>query len=86
MFESIENLVSTWNDERKKTAKVLGALTDESLTHEVADGHRRLGPLAWHLTRSATSLLKSTGLDVEGPGVYGPALEEWAQYGMEPHE
>jgi uncharacterized damage-inducible protein DinB len=50
----------------------LGMMLDILIRHEV------------HHRGQMTVLMRQAGLKV--PGVYGPAKEEWANYGMKPQE
>src|SRR4051794_8482657 len=45
MYHSIEEFLQDWQYEGSATQKILDALTDESLSQEVAPGHRTLGEL-----------------------------------------
>ncbi|MFH1842340.1 MAG: DinB family protein, partial [bacterium] len=48
----------------ESTAKVLGALTDENLAQPVADGHRTLGQLAWHIVVTVPEMMSRIGLQL----------------------
>lgn len=43
MFRTIEDVKRPWHAQSAGTLAVLGPLTDESLTEEIAPGHRTLG-------------------------------------------
>jgi len=49
MFTSIESFKKVWQLELKNTSKIFSALTDDSLNQKVADDHRTLGRVAWHI-------------------------------------
>jgi uncharacterized damage-inducible protein DinB len=67
MFKSVKQFLSLWARESESTAKVLGNLTDASLTQPVAPGHRNLGELAWHIAASVTEISGHTGLSFQAP-------------------
>lgn len=66
MYHTLEEFLQDWNYEGSATQKILDALTDESLSQEVAPGHRTLGELAWHVVTSLHLFLSSIGLEFEG--------------------
>ncbi|MEN9355010.1 MAG: hypothetical protein RL318_2335 [Fibrobacterota bacterium] len=65
MFRSIEDFLVSWTQEVESTGKVLGALTDASLSRSVTPGGRTLGKLAWHLVETLQEMLPAAGLQVE---------------------
>ena len=67
MFISIEQFKQEWQAESDNTRKIFSVLTDESLKQPVAEGHRTLGRIAWHIVQSLTDIGERTGLKVEGP-------------------
>jgi len=62
MFTSIETFEKTWKTESENTAKVLDSLTDDSLSQAVADDHRTLGRIAWHIVTTIPDMMPQTGL------------------------
>ncbi|MCH1626493.1 DinB family protein [Ferdinandcohnia quinoae] len=72
-FNSIEDFVQEWQYEGSSTQKILDELTDESLSQSVAQGHRTLGDLAWHVVTSLHEMLSRTGLKFEGAEHESPA-------------
>lgn len=78
MFKSIEHFVTEWKRESAQTEKVLAALTDESLSQEVAPGHRTLGRLAWHIVHTIPEMMTLAGLSFSAPGE-GPPPERAAE-------
>ncbi|WP_010677906.1 DinB family protein [Bacillus timonensis] len=66
MYHTLEEFLQDWNYEGNATYKILEALTDESLSQEVAPGHRTLGELAWHVATSLHHIVSLTGLQFEG--------------------
>ena len=67
MFRTIADFEKAWGHEGAGTLEILKALDDASLGQSVADGHRTLGRLAWHLTGTLAEMMNRTGLAVEGP-------------------
>ncbi len=45
----------------------MGALTDQSLNQKVAEGHRTLGRIVWHIATTIPEMANNTGLKVNGP-------------------
>jgi uncharacterized damage-inducible protein DinB len=72
MFRRIDDFLSAYGDDSGITKKYLARLTDESLSQPVADGHRTLGRIAWHVAQTIPEMLARTGLTVEGPGQHDP--------------
>ncbi len=72
MFISIEHFDKTWSQEMKFTQGVMDALTDASLSQSVADDHRTLGRMAWHIITSIPEMATQTDLNLEGPDPKAP--------------
>ena len=72
MFSSIEHFDKTWSQEMKFTQGVMDALTDASLSKSVADDHRTLGRMAWHIITSIPEMATQTELNLEGPDPKAP--------------
>lgn len=49
MYTTIHDFAETYKNEMGSTQKVLDALTDTSLKQAVADDHRTLARMAWHI-------------------------------------
>ena len=64
MFRKIEDFETSWDWLTKGTTKILNALTNESLSKSVADDHRTLGRIAWHLVVTLPEMMKHTGLEI----------------------
>ncbi|MBN2338329.1 MAG: DinB family protein [Acidobacteria bacterium] len=65
MFRRIEDFIGAWETESGLTQKLLDALTDASLGRAVAEGHRTLGRIAWHLVTTIPEMMAKTGLRLE---------------------
>jgi uncharacterized damage-inducible protein DinB len=72
MFTTIKHFETAWKQESGNTRKMLEALTDDSLEQSVADDHRTLGRMAWHITQSIPDMGNRTGLNVTGPSEKDP--------------
>jgi uncharacterized damage-inducible protein DinB len=72
MYRRIDDFVRNWEYEAEHTGKVLDALTEASLKQVVADGHRTLGRLAWHITQTIPEMMNRTGLSVKGVDEHAP--------------
>lgn len=66
MFRRIEDFRACWTEESKTTLRVMDVIPDHALSHAVAEGHRDLRRLAWHLVESLVEMPGHMGLGVEG--------------------
>ncbi len=62
MFRKIEDFVSAYRSLAEGTGKVFAMLTDDNLHRSVADGHRTLGGIAWHIVTTVPEMMSRTGL------------------------
>ena len=67
MFTTIDHFKTAWTKESGNTRKLMEALTDDSLHQAVADDHRTLGRMAWHIAQSIPEMGNRAGLNVKGP-------------------
>ena len=72
MITSIVEFEMMWKQESGGTRKLLAELTDASLQQAVANDHRTLGRVAWHITTSVHEMMSRTGLTIEGPAAEAP--------------
>jgi len=72
MFTSVDSFVKTWEAHSGRTIKVLEALTDQSLKQKVADNHRDLGRMAWHVVTTISEMPSHIGLKLDGPAHTDP--------------
>lgn len=79
MYRKIDDFVRNWEYESDHTSKVLDALTEDSLRQVVADGHRTLGRLAWHITQTIPEMMNRTGLSVTGVDPHAPVPASLAE-------
>ncbi|PZE20134.1 DinB family protein [Paenibacillus xerothermodurans] len=62
MFTTVEQFVRNWKNESAATQRVMEALTDESLSQQIAPNYWNLGQLAWHLADTIHEMVSRTGL------------------------
>lgn len=67
MLRKIEDFQKDWAYEIEMTGKVLGSLTDASLSQKVTPDGRSLGFLGWHLVLTLPEMLGLVGLKIDGP-------------------
>jgi uncharacterized damage-inducible protein DinB len=79
MFTTVEDFLSTWSHESAQTARVMAALTDDSLGQPVAEGYRTLGELAWHVVASQWEIAGKTNLEYDAPSNRDPVPERAAE-------
>lgn len=72
MFCTIAEFEKAWKYESEATLKLLGALTDASLSQAVSPADRTLGRIAWHITTSIPEMMERTGLKLTGPEPSAP--------------
>ena len=72
MFHTIEEFVAAWQGLTTGTQQLMDAMTDPSLDQPVADDHRTLGRVAWHIVQTIPEMLLNTGLRAEGPAEDAP--------------
>jgi uncharacterized damage-inducible protein DinB len=72
VIASIAEFEGMWTQESQGTRKLFAELTDASLPQAVAQDHRTLGRLAWHITTSIPEMMHRTGLHLAGPAPDAP--------------
>ena len=65
MFSDIKAFLAIYGGESATTSKVLGVLTDESLSREKAPEHNTLGDIAWHLATAPYYMLSQVGFNFD---------------------
>jgi len=68
MFRRMSDFSKSWADESAMTLRVFDAIPDSAIEQSVADGHRSLRRLAWHLVESAVEMPGRFGLTIDGHG------------------
>ncbi|UCG61592.1 MAG: DinB family protein [Candidatus Zixiibacteriota bacterium] len=82
MFTTIEHFEEIWSQEMKFSQNVIDALTDESLDQAVADDHRTLGQMAWHIVTTIPVMATMLDLSLEGPDLNAPVPDSAADIGQ----
>ena len=72
MIKSIVEFSTEWKALSDGTRKMMDILTDESLSQNVAEDHRTLGRMAWHIVATIPEMAGHTGLKIEGPAEKAP--------------
>jgi uncharacterized damage-inducible protein DinB len=66
MFSKLEDFVESWKAEAASTIKVFDAIPDSHAGQAVAEGHRTLKRLAWHLVEGLIEMPTQLGIVIEG--------------------
>lgn len=66
MYTSIKDFTETYKHEAASTQKLLDALTDASLKQAVANDHRTLGRMAWHIITTYPEMGSNAELAFQG--------------------
>ncbi len=72
LIRTIADFENWWNNETKATRKILGALTDASLSQSVAKDHRTLGRMAWHIIQTMGEMPTRLGMKIDAPDEHAP--------------
>jgi uncharacterized damage-inducible protein DinB len=62
MFHTIADFEQNWTHEMNGTQKQMDLLTDASLNQAIADDHRTLGRIAWHIVTTIPEMMRQCGL------------------------
>lgn len=65
MYRNLSDFNAAWAHESASTTKLLGALTDASLSLRADPSGRTLGRIAWHIVETLTEMLPSAGLSLD---------------------
>lgn len=79
MFTKIEHFEKAWSGHAAATQRLLDALTDVSLSQKVADEHRTLDRVAWHIVTSIPEVASHTELKVSAVGPEAPVPKTAAE-------
>jgi uncharacterized damage-inducible protein DinB len=72
MYRRVDDFLDQYRNLAEGTDRILGALTDESLDQEVADGHRTIRRLAWHIVVTVPEMMNRTGLGLSSVDQHTP--------------
>ncbi|UCG53053.1 MAG: DinB family protein [Candidatus Latescibacterota bacterium] len=62
MFRKVDDFLESYGYLTEGTGKIFAKLTDENLSQSIADGHRTLGHLAWHIVTTVPEMMNRTKL------------------------
>lgn len=65
MYHTIKEFEDDWTRDVERTLIVLDNIPDDALSQSVADGHRTLGRIAWHLATTIPEMMAHTGITLE---------------------
>jgi len=75
MFRRMDDFCEAWKTEAKATLAVFEAIPDANLDQAVAEGHRTLRRMAWHLVETLIEMPGRLGLAIEGKQfMEGPSI------------
>lgn len=64
MFRRVGDFVESYRSFSADTSRLLGAMDDRMLGRRVAEGHRSLGEIAWHIVVTVPEMMGKTGLGI----------------------
>ncbi|MFJ7666562.1 DinB family protein [Lysinibacillus sp. NPDC097195] len=64
MYRQVDDFLNEWTIAANGTVQVLKAMTDETLSQSIVEGHNSLGWLGWHLVGAAGYFSYLAGLTV----------------------
>ncbi len=62
MYSRIKDFVADWKAEEEFTIKIFSKISDDKISHKVAENIRSLGQLAWHITQTLTEMPCKAGI------------------------
>lgn len=66
MFRRVEDFKEIWKAEAGKTLALFSAIPDAALGQAVAEEHRDLRRMAWHIVESAVEMPEHAGIHIPG--------------------
>jgi uncharacterized damage-inducible protein DinB len=72
MFRKVDDFLKSYEHESATTLKAFRVLTDKCFKQPIAEGHRTLGQIAWHISMSIQEMMSRTGLELGGEGHQPP--------------
>jgi len=79
VFHAIADFEQNWNHESASTRRQMDQLTDASLSQAIADGHRTLGRIAWHIVTTIPEMMSHTGLKIPEVDIKAPVPKTAAE-------
>jgi uncharacterized damage-inducible protein DinB len=65
MYHTIKEFEDDWTREIERMLTMLDNIPDSALSQAVADGHRTLGRIAWHITTTIPEMMAHTGIAID---------------------
>jgi uncharacterized damage-inducible protein DinB len=65
MYHTIKEFEDDWTREIERMLTMLDNIPDSALSQAVADGHRTLGRIAWHVTTTIPEMMAHTGIAID---------------------
>jgi uncharacterized damage-inducible protein DinB len=62
MYRKIDDFIADWKAEEEFTLRIFSKISDEKLSHKMADNVRSLGRLTWHITQTLTEMPYKAGI------------------------
>jgi len=72
MFRRINDFLDAYRSLSEGTSRLLDAMDDRALGQPVAEGHRTLGRIAWHLVTTVPEMMARTGLPLSSVDPHAP--------------
>lgn len=72
MFRKLDDFFKAYEQLSNGSSRMLEALTDEALAQPVAEGHRTLGQVAWHIVATIPEMMNRTGLGLSSVDPHAP--------------
>lgn len=79
MFRKLADFTEAHRQQTDNTARVLQALTDANMNQRVAEGHRALGEIAWHVVTSIPEMMNRVGLGLSSVEAESPPPKRAAE-------
>ena len=79
MYRTVEFFLNAWEVESGATKKLMNAISDASLSQQVAEGHRTLARIAWHIVTTIPEMMARTGLTLKAVAPDAPVPKNAAE-------
>jgi uncharacterized damage-inducible protein DinB len=64
MFRKLADFVESYRELSSETSRLLAAIDDRMLDQRIAEGHRTLGQIGWHIVVTVPEMMGKTGLGI----------------------
>jgi len=79
MFRKLDDFFAAYENVTGGTIRMFAALSDENMNQPVAQGHRTLRRIAWHIVTTVPEMMSRTGLAVSSVDCASPPPESAAE-------